>query len=568
MKKLLLIILSLVAMSASAQSLVSDGTYNYDIYDASSANPYLVVVKVVKSISSGQYEIPDYVPVNSRVILPVKGIGKKLFYNNWDLNSISFGKNLEWIDDSAFCNCGNLDIVTFSGPIKRIGNYAFYSTSLNEDFKIPEGLEEIGKSAFSWSTLKSIKLPEGLRIIGPYAFFNSNLLEAEIPSSVDSIGNYAFHTNAMTDVIINSQKVLASGQPMRYIFGFQVKRYTVGEGVTVIGDYAFSADIFEAFSKVEKVVLPKSVTIIKQRAFNYCTSLVTLVIPHDSELGVIGENAFFNCLLLGDIFIPSKVYQIDTGAFYTLGPLLHVVDESNFPLNKADDVFWERDSRKDCTVYAMSEERAKRYRELGFKCDFYLQKKDLPDDDYTEELKYKIVSQTDMTCEIIADPNKKYGGNITIPEVINGYTVVGIADSAFCQCKALTNVTLPGTIKYIGQYAFIGCSGLSMFNFPASVESIGTFSFNDCVSMNTIVLNWLKPITYPVSTFLKGEVLQSKDRTLVVPLYAKPEYEKTRGWNWYNIVGVGTVPNIEDVNADGNVNGLDALKVYKYIQQH
>lgn len=61
------------------------------------------------------------------------------------------------------------------------------------------------------------------------------------------------------------------------------------------------------------------------------------------------------------------------------------------------------------------------------------------------------------------------------------YTVVGIGDHAFSGCGLTGLLTIPNSVKTIGDYAFYGCSGLSgWLTIPNSVTSIGNHAFSGC----------------------------------------------------------------------------------------
>lgn len=70
------------------------------------------------------------------------------------------------------------------------------------------------------------------------------------------------------------------------------------------------------------------------------------------------------------------------------------------------------------------------------------------------------------------------GGNITIPEKINGDSVTSVGDYAFSNCTSLTSISIPDSITYIGKSAFTGCSGLTSISIPDSVTHIGDDAFN------------------------------------------------------------------------------------------
>lgn len=81
-----------------------------------------------------------------------------------------------------------------------------------------------------------------------------------------------------------------------------------------------------------------------------------------------------------------------------------------------------------------------------------------------------------------------YNGNdayVTIPSVINGYTVTSIGDCAFYNCTSLTSITIPNSVTWIGDYAFSGCTSLTSITIPNSVTNIGECAFYNCTNLNS-----------------------------------------------------------------------------------
>ena len=74
------------------------------------------------------------------------------------------------------------------------------------------------------------------------------------------------------------------------------------------------------------------------------------------------------------------------------------------------------------------------------------------------------------------------GGDVTIPE-----TVKTIGDGAFAQDQSLTSVTIPDGVETIGAAAFCECYNLKLVTVPSSVTSIGGLAFEDvkCVINNS-----------------------------------------------------------------------------------
>lgn len=92
-------------------------------------------------------------------------------------------------------------------------------------------------------------------------------------------------------------------------------------------------------------------------------------------------------------------------------------------------------------------------------------------------------------------------GVITIPDIINGHTVVGIGDNAFNNCVEMTGIELPTNIIYIGSWAFYNCKGLTAIDIemPATMSwptyfygsytlasTIGDGVFYGCNNLNRI----------------------------------------------------------------------------------
>ena len=64
---------------------------------------------------------------------------------------------------------------------------------------------------------------------------------------------------------------------------------------------------------------------------------------------------------------------------------------------------------------------------------------------------------------------------VTIPEEIDGVKVTKILANSFLNCEALTSVTIPETVTYIGDHAFKGCTALTSLDLPDSLRILGEF---------------------------------------------------------------------------------------------
>ena len=80
--------------------------------------------------------------------------------------------------------------------------------------------------------------------------------------------------------------------------------------------------------------------------------------------------------------------------------------------------------------------------------------------------------------------------SVSIPSTVeiggSTYVVTAIAEDAFKDETALTNVTIPSTVTSIGESAFAGCSNLETVEVQGEVTSIAPSAFEDCTSLTSI----------------------------------------------------------------------------------
>lgn len=89
----------------------------------------------------------------------------------------------------------------------------------------------------------------------------------------------------------------------------QIRRVVVSDGVTYIGNYAFSG-----CSALAEVILPETLSKIGDYAFFNCRDLVSITLPQG--LAEIGASAFNGCGSLAPLTIPVSVTHVGGGAFY------------------------------------------------------------------------------------------------------------------------------------------------------------------------------------------------------------------------------------------------------------
>ena len=107
--------------------------------------------------------------------------------------------------------------------------------------------------------------------------------------------------------------------------------------------------------------------------------------------------------------------------------------------------------------------------------------------------------------------------NIIIPEQLDNKKVVGIAEKCFANGigqSNIINVTIPETVKSIGDYAFHKISGLKKLVIPKSVESIGIHVLEESKTIEEIIVDEANPKYASDNGIL---VSKNKDTIIIYP---------------------------------------------------
>lgn len=77
---------------------------------------------------------------------------------------------------------------------------------------------------------------------------------------------------------------------------------------------------------------------------------------------------------------------------------------------------------------------------------------------------------------------------VTVPEMVNGRTVMGVAPRAFRDHTQLRRVTLPDTVAIVGEEAFAGCTELESITFGKGLTLLDRGCLRGCVSLDSVTL--------------------------------------------------------------------------------
>ena len=146
----------------------------------------------------------------------------------------------------------------------KIPEWMYYRNQSVGAVTIPEGTTEIGRFAFSRSSLRTVTIPEGVTVIDYAAFYHcDNLDNVVLPDTVNTVGAKAFtHTGWLDDFEENSMDDFLISGDILVAYKGNLPEVVIPNGVRVIAEEAF-----RNHTELKKVHLPASVTDIGNDAF-------------------------------------------------------------------------------------------------------------------------------------------------------------------------------------------------------------------------------------------------------------------------------------------------------------
>ncbi len=415
--------------------------------------------------------------------------------------------------------------VEFEGnqyPVIKINDEVFSGNTNLTTVTLPEGLVEIGVSAFKeCKNLESVTLPESLTTLGGEAFRgNTNLTTVTLPAGLVGIGVYAFYGCKNLESV------------------------TLPESLTTLGSRSF-----ESCQSLKTIKIPSGVTAIPDYCFNHCLSLESVTIPEG--VTTIGDGAFFGCNLK-ELTLPSTVTMVGSDAFIRKNRFQSITCNATTPPNLGENVFGYNAS----TAVKVPLQSIAAYRQAeGWKgfANYYYGGEMIADG-----ITYRIDDNGAMVAvaeATLAEAN--------IPSAVefegNQYPVIKVNDSVFYGCSQLKALTLPESLIEIGHKAFYGCgltelvipegvqtignrafgsNSLQNLTLPSTITSIGNYAFGNNNNLKSIICNAVTPPT------LGENAIGSSVKEIKVPISSIAAYKQANGWkNFTNYYGGDVVNN-------------------------
>lgn len=284
-----------------------------------------------------------------------------------------------------------------------------------DEFQFFTGIMDVVDNMFKdWSKMVSITLPESIVTIGTSAFGScSSLKKIIIQEGILSIGDTAFQSCTSLEYIPLPRSLRHFGKGAFWNCR-SLKSIDIPEQQNTIGVMTFSG-----CSSLESVYFRGGITAINMNAFSSCEALSEIELP--SDIRQIWDYAFSNCSSLKNIVV-NNASLIGKCAFMNCSSLerISIVAEnpspSGFGTGKVDS-----EAFKNCT-----------------------------------NLVEAIIS-TDVIGA------QAFMGCISLERVtlLGSDNLYNIGELSFANCSRLESITLPGSLKFIGQYAFKNCSSLA-----------------------------------------------------------------------------------------------------------
>lgn len=376
-------------------------------------------------------------------------------FENTNLKTIDLS-GIITLDDGIFFNCLSLREIILPETITKIPVDFCQRCQCLEKINLSH-VQFIGMCAFSGcSNLDAGNLSAE---IDKYAFEGTAVGNLEI-ENISKVDKCAYRgCDKLESVTISGNGIIPSGL---FAECSRLKNVTINEGITIIGESAFSETV------IKKLVLPSTVIAVNDNAFAYCGQLEKAVL--DERLDSIGCQAFMNTTSLSEISIPDKVEYIGSKCFSYSG-----IKNVKLPENSAfTAILWE----------------------TFFGCK-NLETVKLPDS--VNIIDYYAFSECTSLRSINLDKVQVIGSSAFSKTALEYITLSArkIGSGVFAQCQNLKKADLSGIgAKKVDSRLFFECMNLSKISLPKNQIKI----FGDDCFYHTAI----KEITFDADNVIVG----------------------------------------------------------------
>ena len=405
----------------------------------------------------------------------------------------------------AFLGCSLSGALNISAGITSIGDFAFAGTAISEVSFASDsvGLSAVTVGAYAFYGCEDIEIltfAEGSNVteLGTGAFKDCEKLpEVIIPASMKTVGDEAFancgtYDDSFTVTIAQGTNQLTFGNGV--FSGCTIDTLSIPSNVTLSADFLSGLEIeniiiaedHPTLASEDNVLYIKDADGKKETLLLYLSDVADFTVPNDVKS--IAANAFYGKFSLTNISLPESVTAIGENAFYMCSYLASVTfrGTSDQPLTIGDYAFWSTglhtltlpDRPITIGAYAFAEISYYSY------------------ETYDDESLAALDLGGTVSIGDYAFYKTGEALELTIPATVK--TIGNHAFEGSDYTRYLTSVTFEegSALETIGAYAFSKAK-ISSFRVPASVTLIGAYAFSDCNDLTSLTFEeGTAPLTF------------------------------------------------------------------------
>lgn len=201
----------------------------------------LTLPSTLKTIGAEAFAYTDF---SGELLIPdgVTSIGANAFKECDGFGGLlSLPDNVKTVGESAFYLCKGFTGLKLSASLTKIEERSFaHMYGLKTEVVIPEGVTEIGESAFSCSHMPSVRFPSTLKKIGKQAFYLTfgltNYSTITFPNGLEVIEDEAFDSCYFKNAVVLPASIKSIGKKVFDGYQYSGKRNDIPIGVYFLGD--------------------------------------------------------------------------------------------------------------------------------------------------------------------------------------------------------------------------------------------------------------------------------------------------------------------------------------------
>ena len=406
------------------------------------------------------FEINDYLPISA-------------------ITSLEFGDCVTSIDGALFITSfDSLTSITFSNSssLKAIGgNFRNVKAPKITEIRFPSSLRILDNKILSWDmpNLERVILNDGIKWIGNNVFSGTKIRELVIPSTVEHLGSI--------EGIESIEKVtFISETPPKYLGdssssgGFEGAVYVPCGSVNEYKRAFKNAGWYELLDRITCEEAPFRIR------YTMSDGLKAALPCNDGYVSDEDIKDFLDANVVNIEFSEcTKNIFANFSGFTSLNDVSLTIPNANICRHAFENT---------SGITSLT---------IGSGCTFETT-------NATESTFANMPDLIRVTLEeglVLGDVDDMFAGCTSLSSITIPNSVKSIGNNAFRGCSGLTSVSIGNSVTSIGYNAFYGCTSLTNVTIPTNVTSIDSYAFNNCTSLTSVTVNALTPPNLGISVF-------------------------------------------------------------------